>query len=118
MEPTACFRHNIGDVVLGLPRQVGHDMASEYLCAGHAFNDVTIDSNTRDVQLLSSKVNHMLFGFVCVLADVVICRPLLNLIHILVELVLAMRVAHFVQSDVIDEQLHAVYDCVQVVNRV
>ncbi len=63
-----------------------------------------------DVQHISSKVDQQFFGFAGVQAHVIVCCPLLNVIHIILELVLAMRVAHFVKSDVIDE-LHVVYVC-------
>ena len=60
------------------------------------FNHVTIGSDMRDVQRLSSKVDQQLFGFAGVQAHVIVGCPLLNVIHNISELLLAMRVAHFV----------------------
>ena len=64
---------------------------------------ITIDGDRWDVKLFSSIVNQKFFSFAGVQAHVVVCCLLLNVIHGILELVSAMRVAHFVQSDVIDE---------------
>ena len=83
------------------PRQVGHYTNSKSLRAGHTFNHITIDGDRWDVKLFSSIVNQKFFRFAGVQAHVVVCCQLLNVIHGVLELVSAMRVAHFVQSDVI-----------------
>ena len=115
MEPTACLRHKIGNVVF--PDML--DMMWHPSSFAQDTRSITSlsDCDTWDVKLLSSNVNQKFFGFAGVQAHVVVCCPLLNVIHSILKRVLAMRVAHFVQSDVIDE-LHVVYVCVQVVDHV
>ena len=55
---------------------------------GHTFNHITGDCDTWDVKLFSSKVSQKLFGLAAVLqAHVVVCCPLLNVIHGIMELV-------------------------------